>query len=184
MPPAHPFAPQSLCSGAAGVACYAVTVLPGPAAAALWGLLVPRSLLVARIHRALPAPGCCFARSRVQPTLAISILSEMVTREEVIRFVEVRLGFTPTPMTKFWWDTGTAGLDVVAFWEEFAQHYGVDLDVADAGYNNGDSDGGLGDALEHLWTRLTFQQVKRSHHFTVDHLVEVANRKKWFDPPR
>jgi len=106
----------------------------------------------------------------------------MVTREEIIQFVRDRLGFTPTSTTKFWWDTGAAGLDVVAFWEEFAQHYGVDLEVADAGYDYGDSDGGFSDGLEHLWKRLTFQRVRRSHHFTIDHLVEVANQKKWFDP--
>ncbi len=105
----------------------------------------------------------------------------MVTREEIIQFVRDRLGFTPTSTTKFWWDTGAAGLDVIAFWEEFADHYGVDLGVSNDGYDYGDSDGGLGDALAHFWKRATFQQVRRSHYFTIDHLVEVANRKKWFD---
>ncbi len=166
-----------------GVACCAVAVLPGPAAAVLRGLLVPRSLLVARFRWALPVPGCRFACSRAYPTLIMSILLDMVTREEVIRFVEVRLGFKPTPTTRFWWDTGTTGLDVVAFWEEFVAHFNVDMTSSSEGYDYGDSDGGLGDALEHLVKRLTFQRVSRPHHFTIDHLVEVANRKKWFDPP-
>lgn len=108
----------------------------------------------------------------------MSLLSDVVTHEEVIRFVEDRLGFTPTPTTKFWWDTGTAGLDVVLFWEEFAAHFGVDMASLGDGYDHGDSEGGLGDALEHLVKRLTFQRVRRSHHFTIVHLVEVANRKK------
>jgi hypothetical protein len=105
-----------------------------------------------------------------------------VSRADIITFVEQRLGFTPTPETKFWWGTGTAGLDVIAFWNEFADHYGVDLEGGDTGYDYGDSEGGLGEAMGHLWRRLTFRSVPESHHFTIDHLVEVANRKKWFDP--
>ena len=52
--------------GSLGVGCSAVAVLSGPAAAALRGLLVPRSLLAARIRKALPAPGCRFAPSSEQ----------------------------------------------------------------------------------------------------------------------
>ena len=63
----------------------------------------------------------------------------MVDRDEIILFVKERLGFAPTPETKFWWETGTAGLDVVVF-EEFAEKYGVDLEVSDVGYDYGDSD--------------------------------------------
>ena len=107
---------------------------------------------------------------------------EPVTEAEIIRFVEERLGFTPTSQTKFWWDTGCAGLDVIAFWEEFAERYGVDLEVSGEGYDYGDSDGGLGEAMEHIWKRITFRPVPKNAHFTIDHLVEVENRKKWFDP--
>jgi hypothetical protein len=106
----------------------------------------------------------------------------MVSREDIILFVEQLLGFTPTSDTKFWWDTGTAGFDVVAFWNVFADHYGVDLEGCGQGYDYGDSDGGLGDAMEHLWKRAIRRSAPNTHHFTIDHLVEVANRKKWFDP--
>lgn len=107
---------------------------------------------------------------------------ELVSRADIIRFVEDRLGFTPTSQTKFWWDTGCAGLDVIAFWEEFAEHYGVDMEVSGEGYDYGDSDGGIGDVLDELRKRLTGQPVPKTAHFTIDHLVEVANRRKWFDP--
>lgn len=73
-------------------------------------------------------------------------------------------------------------MDVLAFWEEFAVRYGVDLEVSGEGYDYGDSDGGLGEAMEHIWKRITFRPVPKVNHFTVDHLVEVANRKMWFDP--
>lgn len=106
----------------------------------------------------------------------------LVTVVEMCAFVQVRLGFTPTSETKFWCDTGTSGLDVVAFWKEFADHYGVDLDGGSEGYDYGDSDGGLGDVMEHLWKRVTLRSAPKTHHFTIDHLVAVANRKKWFDP--
>lgn len=106
----------------------------------------------------------------------------MASREEVLQFVEETLGFTPTSQTKFWWDTGVAGLDVIAFWEQFCERFGADLDNASSEYDYGDSDGGLEEALSVLWRRMTFRHVPSTHHFTIDHLVEVANRKKWFDP--
>ena len=106
----------------------------------------------------------------------------MVSREDMILFVEQRLGFTPTAETKFWWDTGTAGLDARTFMEEFADHYGVDMEDAGIGFDYGDSDVPLADALDRVWKRITFRPVPKVNHFTIDHLVEVANRKKWSDP--
>ncbi len=82
---------------------------------------------------------------------------ELVLRADIIRFVEGRLGFTPTSQTKFWWDTGCAGLDVIAFWAEFSERYGVDLEGSGEGYDYGASDGGLGEALERIWKRITFR---------------------------
>ena len=120
-------------------------------------------------------------RSRGQPS-RVTTKGPMGSREDMILFVEERLGFTPTAETKFWWETGAASLDVIAFWEEFAEHYGVDPVDAGEGYDYGDGDGGLGEALEHLWNRITFRPVPKAKHFTIDHLVQVANRKKWFDP--
>lgn len=105
-----------------------------------------------------------------------------IDRADIIKFVEQRLGFTPTPETKFWWGTGTAGLDVITFWNEFADHFGVDMEGGGKGYDYGDGEGGLGEAMDQLWRRITFRSVPKPHHFTIDHLVEVANRKKWFDP--
>lgn len=105
----------------------------------------------------------------------------MVDRKEIIEFVQDRLGFTPTPKTKFWWGTGTAGLDAWTFMQEFADRYEVDFD--DAGtFDYGDSDTPLADIFDRLWMRLRFRRSPKTNHFTIDHLVEVANRKKWFDP--
>lgn len=108
----------------------------------------------------------------------------MADRAEIIQFVKDRLGFAPTPDTKFWWDTGTAGLDAWTFMKEFAVHYGVDMEDAGIGFDYGDSDVPLADALDRLWKLFTFRPVPKLNHFTIDHLVEVANRKKWFDPVR
>ncbi|MBX2972141.1 MAG: hypothetical protein KF797_03475 [Flavobacteriales bacterium] len=105
-----------------------------------------------------------------------------VTREEITQFVKDRLGFTPTPQTRFWRDTGTAGLDAWAFMQEFADHYGVEPGKIDDGIDYGDGEDGLGGAFAWLWKKLTFQPVPKTGHFTIDHLVEAANRKKWFDP--
>jgi len=106
----------------------------------------------------------------------------MIDREEIVRYVEDRLGFTPTLETRFWWDTGVAGLDAWTFMEEFADRYGVDMEGVDRGFDYGDSDGGIGDALERVWRLITFRQVPKVNHFTIDHLVEVVNRMKWFVP--
>lgn len=106
----------------------------------------------------------------------------MIDREEIVRYVEDRLGFTPTLETRFWWDTGVAGLDAWTFMEEFADRYGVDMEGADQAFDFGDSDVPLADALDRLWKRITFRPVPKMNHFTIDHLVEVAHRKKWFVP--
>lgn len=110
----------------------------------------------------------------------------MPERAEIIQFIHSRLGFIPTPETKFWWDTGTAGLDAWAFMEDFATHFGVDMEPASANsgldYDYGDSDTPLADMLSRLWRRITFRPIPRSNYFTIDHLLEVANRKEWFDP--
>ncbi|MBK8612390.1 MAG: DUF1493 family protein [Flavobacteriales bacterium] len=108
----------------------------------------------------------------------------MADRAEIIQFVKDRLGFTPNPETRFWWDTGMAGLDAWTFMGEFADRYGVDMEGADQAFDYGDSDVPLADALDRLWKRITFRPVPKVNHFTIDHLVEVANRKKWFDPVR
>lgn len=100
----------------------------------------------------------------------------------MIEFVRSNLGFTPTRQTKFWWETGTAGLDAWCFMEEFATCYGVDMEGAGRGFDYGDSDVPIADAFSALWRRITFRSVPKPNHFTVDHLVEVANRRKWFDP--
>lgn len=105
----------------------------------------------------------------------------MIEREEIIRFVEDRLDFTPTPQTKFWWDTGTAGLDVDQFTYEFAEVFGVDMKV-EFFVDYGGSDTSLADGLSRIWKKVTFQPQPSVGHFTIDHLVEVANHKKWFDP--
>ncbi|MBK9515391.1 MAG: hypothetical protein IPO05_17650 [Flavobacteriales bacterium] len=99
----------------------------------------------------------------------------MVAREEIVRFVEDRLGFTPATKTKFRWGTGTAGLDAWTFMEEFADHYGIDMENAGIGFDYGDSDVPLADALDRLWKRITFRPRAKVNHFTIDHLVEVAN---------
>ncbi len=106
----------------------------------------------------------------------------MVDREEIILFVKDRLGLTPTPETKFWWGTGIAGLDAWTFMEDYAERFGVDMQGADEGFDYGDGDLGIGDALQQLWRKMTFRSVPRTNHFTIDHLVQVANGKKWFHP--
>lgn len=105
-----------------------------------------------------------------------------VDRSDIIKFVEQRLGFTPTSKTKFWWDTGIAALDAWAFMKEFAHHYHVDIQGGTESVNYGDGEGGVSDVFGRLWKQATYQAVPRTAHFTIDHLVEVANRKKWFDP--
>ncbi len=110
------------------------------------------------------------------------MISGRVTRDEIVAFVKDRLGFEPTRETKFWWDTGVYGLDAMGFMLEFAEHFGVREGTGDDDLDYGDSEGGLGEVFWDLWRRITFRAVPRKHHFTIDHLVEVANRKQWFDP--
>lgn len=111
------------------------------------------------------------------------VFRSMADREEIIRFIEEQLGFTPTPKTKFFWGTGVAGLDAWAFMDEFADRYDVNMDGVGSDVDYGDSDTPLADVFDRLWKRFRFQRVAKTGHFTIDHLVEVANRKEWFDPP-
>lgn len=107
----------------------------------------------------------------------------MVDREEIIRFVQEQLGFIPTPKTKFFWGTGVAGLDAWAFMQAFADHYSVDMEDVGKDFDYGGDEPDLGSALGYLWKRITFRPIPRTNHFTIDHLVEVANRRKWFEAP-
>lgn len=106
----------------------------------------------------------------------------MADRDEMIRFVEEQLGFTPKPTTKFFWETGVFGLDAIAFMDAFVDRYGINMDAAAGDVDYGDSDTPLADIFDRLWKRIRFQRVPKMGHFTIDHLVEVANRRKWFDP--
>ena len=106
----------------------------------------------------------------------------MADRDEMIRFVEEQLGFTPKPTTKFFWETGVFGLDAIAFMDAFVDRYGINMDDAAGNVDYGDSDTPLADIFDRLWKRIRFQRVPKMGHFTIDHLVEVANRRKWFDP--
>ena len=106
----------------------------------------------------------------------------MYVREEFTQHMNDLPGFTPTTTTSFWWETGTAGLDAWAFMQEFAERYGAEPGDMDDDIDYGDGEFGLGDTLSRLWKKLTFRPVPKTGHFTIDHLVEVANRKKWFAP--
>lgn len=105
----------------------------------------------------------------------------MVDQKEIIRFVNERLFFEPTPATKFFWDTGAAGLDTDFFMQEFADHYEIDMsDFDGAGF--GMDDVGLGTVVDDLKLLLRGKRPAKSRYFTIEHLVDVANGRKWFDP--
>jgi len=64
---------------------------------------------------------------------------------------------------------------------EFAQVYEVDMKVEFL-IDYGGSDASLADGLSWIWKRVIFRPVPSVGHFTIDHLVDVANHKTWFDP--
>ena len=99
----------------------------------------------------------------------------------MVGYVERKLGFRPAEKTKFFWGTGTAGLDAEQFMIDFSKDFSIDMSAFD-GKGYGMEEGNIVDAARDLFKRLSGQPVVRSRYFTVDHLVEVLVEKKWFDP--
>ena len=77
-------------------------------------------------------------------------------------------------------DLGTIGDDAAEFMEEFARRFSVDLEGLDLSRHVGP------EGSNPLWLVFKPRWLRElgSHPVTVNHLVEVALRKKWFDPPR
>lgn len=98
----------------------------------------------------------------------------MTNEEELLHWLRKTLGprVAINEDTVFMDDLGLAGLDVLIFFEEFAERF--DIDMSSFSESNYDP---IAMRVFDVWSR-----GKRVKSFGTRHLVAVIERKAWFDP--
>jgi hypothetical protein len=98
---------------------------------------------------------------------------QMTSREEVINWLSKSLQMPITEDTLFTREIGLFGLDLEAFFIEFAEHYKIDM----TSFRLKDYDSTI-NSLWNVWIH-----GEKTKQFRVDHLIRVIERGAWFDPP-
>lgn len=105
----------------------------------------------------------------------------MVSSDDIIAFTEKKLGRRISPEVRFFDNVGIDGLDAETFMVDFAHEYNIEMSPfnPDAYFMH---EGRLLNVWRNVWDAL-FNRKRLPHKsFTVAHLANVANKRKWFDP--
>jgi acyl carrier protein len=105
----------------------------------------------------------------------------MVTENEIIEFIQKRLGRRINPSVRFFDNAGIDGLDAETLMLEFAREYNVEMSAfePDSYFMH---EGRLVNVWRNAWDALFHRNRLPHKTFKVAHLVRVANERKWFDP--
>ena len=102
--------------------------------------------------------------------------------KNVIEFIKTRIGVDTSNESMIFEDLGIDGLDAESFMIEFSNHFNVDMtEFKPELYYFSEYE--LGNIFLSMYRSIFNRRALKKRAFSLTHLAEVAERKKWFDPP-